>query len=232
MSDLQLLSQLQELDLRVEAQSRALQEIEAALAETSDVIEARARVTSLQDSLHDQQKQLRDLEWDAEETSRQARQEEQKLYGGAIHNPKELDGLRRDLEQRQARRREIEDRELDLMTAMETTQAELARAQEELARLEQDAAAQHGELLGQQAEQREQVAALNADREKIAARVAPANLVQYEQLRRDKRGRALSKVERSTCQGCRIALPMGLVQRARAGRDFVFCPSCGRILVS
>ncbi|MGH7863307.1 MAG: zinc ribbon domain-containing protein, partial [Candidatus Dormibacteraceae bacterium] len=90
--------------------------------------------------------------------------------------------------------------------------------------------ARHGELVGQHAQLKDDAAALDAERGKVARSVAPASLAQYEQLRRDKRGRAVSKVERSTCQGCRIALPMGLVQRVRAGRDFVFCPSCGRIL--
>ncbi len=230
MSDLQLLHQLQELDLQVEARNRALQEIEAALGESDELGSARARVTRLQELLHDQQKQLRDLEWDVDEITRKARQDEEKLYGGTIRNPKELDGLRRDLEQRQAQRREMEDRELQLMADIEGTQADLRQAEAELARVEADVGAKHRQLRERQADVLEQLAGLGAERTKVAAMVAAANLAQYEQLRRTKRGLAISRVERSTCQGCRIALPMGLVQRVRAGREFVFCPSCGRIL--
>jgi len=60
--------------------------------------------------------------------------------------------------------------------------------------------------------------------------VGPTNLSLYETLRREKRGRAVSRIERATCLGCRIALPMGVVQHVRAGRELVFCPSCGRVL--
>lgn len=230
MSDLQLLHQLQELDLRIEAQNRALQEIEAALGAPSELAEARARVTRSKELLHERQQQLRELEFDVEEINRHAQQDEQKLYGGTIHNPKELDGLRRDLEQRQMRRKELEDHELQVMASVESVQADLQRVQENLVEVQAAADAKQVDLLARQAEVKEQVAGSNADRARLAALIAPANLLQYEQLRHDKRGRAVSKVERSTCQGCRIALPMGLVQRVRAGRDFVFCPSCGRIL--
>lgn len=229
-SDLQLLHQLQELDLRIETQNRALREIEAVLGDAGELVDARAQVTRLQEALHDQQTRLRELEWNAEEINQHAKQDEEKLYGGTIRNPKELDGLRRDLEQRQARRREIEDRELLLMSDAESTQEDLQRAREELATAQAAFDAKHRDLLDQQASLLAQAAALDSERTKLTARVAPASLAQYEHLRRDKRGRAVSKVERSTCQGCRIALPMGLVQRVRAGRDFVLCPSCGRIL--
>jgi predicted nucleic acid-binding Zn-ribbon protein len=229
-SDLQLLQQLQELDLQIEAQSRALHEIEAALGETSELVNARAQVTRLQELLHDQQKRLRDLEWSVEEINRHAREDEEKLYGGKIRNPKELEGLRRDLEQQQTRRREVEDRELELMSDIESTQADLQHAQEEFARVQAAIDARNRDLLERQVEAMQNVSALSADRAKLAAAVASPSLAQYEQLRRDKRGRAVSKIERATCQGCRIALPMGVVARARAGREFVFCPSCGRIL--
>ncbi len=230
MSDLQLLHQLQELDLQIESRSRALREIEAELGQSDELTAAQGRVKELQERLHDQERQLRELEWRAEEIGQQAREDEQKLYGGKIRNPKELDGLRRDLEQRQARRREVEDRELQLMGDVESTQSALQRAHDELAAVRASFEAKHSELVGQHAQLKEQHAALDAERAKVVASIAPASLAQYEQLRRDKRGRAVSVVERSTCQGCRIALPMSVIQRVRAGREFVFCPSCGRIL--
>jgi predicted nucleic acid-binding Zn-ribbon protein len=38
-------------------------------------------------------------------------------------------------------------------------------------------------------------------------------------------------VERGLCQGCRISLPMSVVQKARAGAGLVKCVSCERILL-
>ena len=232
MSDLQLLHQLQELDLQVEEQSRALVEIENALGESSDLISARARVGQLQELLHEQERRLRELEWDVADITRHVQQDEQKLYGGTIRNPKELDGLQRDLEQRKTRRGELEEHELQVMAEIETTQADLKRARDALDEVQANAEAKNRDLIERQDAVKARLASLNEQRSELARSVSPANLAMYERLRKEKRGRAVSTVERSTCQGCRIALPMGLVQRVRAGRDFVFCPSCGRILYS
>ena len=59
MGDLQLLSQLQELDLQIEAKNVALQEIESNLGETGEVTAVRAQVESLRGLLHDQEQRLR-----------------------------------------------------------------------------------------------------------------------------------------------------------------------------
>ena len=54
----------------------------------------------------------------------------------------------------------------------------------------------------------------------------------YAALRQAKQGRAVAKVERGSCQGCRIGLPTHMVQKVRAQESLVQCPSCERILVA
>jgi predicted nucleic acid-binding Zn-ribbon protein len=230
MSELQVLYQLQELDLENEAKNAMLQEIASALGETGELTTTRAQVDSLRELLHDQEQRLRELEWDSDELTAHIAKDEKKLYGGTIHNPKELEGLQKDLDQRRHRLREIEDRELQLMADVESTQADLERAQQELARVGVAWEQHQRELSARQADVNAALVALQKDRARITTQILPANLSQYEKLRREKRGRAVSKVERATCQGCRIALPMGLVQHARSGREIVLCPSCGRML--
>ncbi len=230
MSELQLLYHLQELDLQIEAQEAALQEIESALGETEEISAARAQVDSLRELLHDQEQRLRELEWDAEDLRRHIRDDQDKLYGGRIRNPKELEGIQRDLEQRQARERQIEDRELHLMEDIEATQGELQRAQDELARVLAAWEQRQRDLAARQTEVAQKLEALRTQRQQIGAMVEAPHISLYEKLRREKRGRAVARIERATCLGCRIALPMSVVQKVRAGRDLVFCPSCGRIL--
>jgi predicted nucleic acid-binding Zn-ribbon protein len=230
MSSLALLVQLQELDLNLEAQTAALQEIGSALGETGELSTALAQVDSLRELLHDQEQRLRELEWDVDEINRHLADEERRLYGGRVHNPKELEGLQKDLEQRRERRTAIEDRELQLMADVEATQSELTRAQGDLTRIRDEWEVEQRRLSAQQSELTDRLDALRASRSQLAASIEGANLSLYEKLRREKRGRAVARVERSACTGCRLALPMNVVQHVRAGRDLVFCPSCGRIL--
>jgi predicted nucleic acid-binding Zn-ribbon protein len=230
MGDLQLLSQLQELDLQIEAKNVALQEIESNLGETGEVTAVRAQVDSLRGLLHDQEQRLRELEMDVDDLNSHVKSDETKLYKGDIKNPKELDSLQRDLTQQQSKKVQIEDRELQLLSDVEATQAELQKAQEELKRVTERWEGRQRELSERQVKVTDELSALRGSRTQIGGAMAPANIALYELLRREKRGRAVAKVERSICMACRIALPMGVVQRARAGRDFVYCPSCGRIL--
>ena len=57
-------------------------------------------------------------------------------------------------------------------------------------------------------------------------------LVLYDALRATHQGRAVAKVERGTCGGCRISLPMSTLHKARAAGSnaIVQCSSCERIL--
>jgi predicted nucleic acid-binding Zn-ribbon protein len=230
MSDLQLLNQLQDVDLQIEAKISSLQEIESSLGETGGLTTARAQVDSLRELLHDQEQRLRELELDVDDETDHIKADERKLYSGTVKNPKELEGLQRDLGQRQSRKSHLEDRELEVMSDIEATQAELQRAQAELERVGAEWDEQQRELSARQSEISAELETLRDTRVQVAALVEPANISLYERLRREKRGRAISRVERSTCMGCRIALPMGIVQHARTNREFVYCPSCGRIL--
>ena len=71
---------------------------------------------------------------------------------------------------------------------------------------------------------------LRHDRDEAAPQFAEHALAVYERLRDDRNGYAVAKVERGMCQGCRITLPSGELQRIRNSQDMVQCSSCQRIL--
>jgi predicted nucleic acid-binding Zn-ribbon protein len=230
MIEMQQLHHLQDLDVQLEAKLAELEEIEAALGETGGLTEARDRVDHLRALQHEQEQRLRELEWDADKIKRRVVEDEAKLYGGRVRNPKELEGLQKDVAQSRARLREVEDRELELMADLEATQADLQRAQDELTRIHAAWEEMQRALNARQSDANATLADLRTARVKLVASVTSPILAEYERLRREKHGRAVSKIERSTCQGCRIALPMGTISRVRAGRELVHCPSCGRLL--
>jgi len=230
LSTVQQLHHLQELDQKIEARDASLQEIASALGETDEIMNARAGVDNLRELLHEQEQRLRELEWSVDDLNTHIGADEQRLYSGAVHSPKELESIQRDLQMRKQRRAELEERELQLMSELEANQTDLQQAQESLVRVRTEWEDQQRDLADREQQVNAEVVALKEDRAKLTATIERRDLSLYEELRRSKRGRAVSTVERSTCSGCRIALPLGIVQRARAGRDLVYCPSCGRLL--
>jgi len=230
MSELQTLAHLQDVDLQIEAELVTLRETDSALGGDPAVATARTRVEEMREQILGLERRLRELEWDAEKITGEITKDEERLYGGRVRNPKELDGLQKDLDSRKERRRHVEDDELDILTSLEARQAETRAAEAALAKAEAVWQERAGILRAKHAQTTEHIQALRDERARLQAEITPDTLTLYERLRREKRGRAVSRIDRSMCLACRIALPAGVVAHVRQGRETVFCPSCGRIL--
>jgi len=74
------------------------------------------------------------------------------------------------------------------------------------------------------------VGRLGRDRREQSGVVDAGSARLYEALRSSRQGMAVAKVERGICQGCRITLPVSVLQKARSGAVIVQCSSCERIL--
>jgi predicted nucleic acid-binding Zn-ribbon protein len=230
MSDVAELYALQELDLRADALTAAAAAAEAALGEPEALQAARVRVEERAAAVHDAERRLRELEFDVQSIAEKIVALEKKLYGGGIGNPKELADLQHDVESLQRRKRVLEDQTLEAMAALEEAQRALAEAQAALADAQASWEAEqagHRETL-QRA--KAELAALQADRQARVQRIDPGLLSLYDTLRRTRGGRAVARIERATCGGCRISLPMNVQQRVRQPGSLIQCPSCERIL--
>lgn len=230
MSDAGELYALQELDLRVDALNAAAAAAEAALGEPEALRSARAEAEERAAAVHDAERRLRELEFEVQSISEKIAALEGKLYGGTIGNPKELADLQHDVESLQRRKRALEDQTLDAMAALEEAQSASAAARAALREAEsrwQEEQAEHRQTLERA---RAELAALEADRAARVRRIDPDLLSLYDTLRRTRGGRAVARIERATCGGCRISLPMNVQQRLRQPGALVRCPSCERIL--
>ena len=77
----------------------------------------------------------------------------------------------------------------------------------------------------------EEMRQLEVERIGASDLLATEHLMLYMNLRSGNVGGAVvAKVERGSCQGCRITLPTRVLQLARTSSGTVQCPSCNRIL--
>jgi predicted nucleic acid-binding Zn-ribbon protein len=156
---------------------------------------------------------------------------EAKLYGGTVRNPKELSDLDADVRSLKAQAAKREDVLLALMEEAEAADAEYRGAEAEYLRIESAWQANRAGLLSERAELEPEVERLEAQRGQQIAEIGRAALGLYQLLRERRAGQAVARVERGMCQGCRITLPMSVLQKARAGVGLVQCVSCERILL-
>jgi predicted nucleic acid-binding Zn-ribbon protein len=221
---------LQEIDSALDACRASLADAESRVGETEELVETRERVTHLRRALEELEKRQREQEWEIDDLREKIEPLEKKLYGGTIRNPKELEGLQQDVESLKRRQRSLEDRDLEIMVAVEDAQGESSEAQRLLAEVQAAWEEEQERLRRQQEELRSEIAALEQRRAGQSGLIDPSTLILYEHLRTTRQGQAVAKAERGACQGCRISLPINVLHRARAGTEIVQCSSCERIL--
>jgi hypothetical protein len=221
---------LQEMDIEMQAKQAALDDVEARLGESEELEETRREVEETRHRLREAQKKQREAEWTVEEVRVKIQPLEKKLYGGTVKNPKELVGFQQDVDSLKARQRELEDRDLEAMSAVEEVEKALAEAERRLLDMETGWQAEQESLRQQRDVLRQEIQELEQSRSGQEATIDAEMIRQYESLRALHQGRAVAKVERGICQGCRITLPMHVLQRARRGNHLVQCTSCERIL--
>lgn len=228
MSVVKQLHQLQEVDLELESDAQALNQITSQLGESEAVAETQNKLASERQRLEELTKQQHAVEWEIDDITSKITGVEEQLYSGRIRNPKELTDLQHETDSLKAKRNKLEDQALEIMEQVELATKSVATLNSELKTLESEWRSQQQKLTTEQEKLKAAMSNLEHKRELLATDIDPQIVETYRELRRQ-RGTAVAKVEQGICRGCRISLPVSELQRARSG-SLVRCSSCGRIL--
>lgn len=230
MQKVEVLFRLQTLDLEADEKARRLQEVEARLGESEELLAARASVADCEEAIRQTEADLRDHEMQANSLDAKLKDSNKKLYGGKSRSSRELSDLQKEAEHLLRQKGKEEDAELDAMGRLEELQAELKVRRQDLAAIQEAWRQEQENLKKEQALLQSELGELGVAREEVARVADPSYMTTYEALRRQKGGRAVVRVEQNLCSGCRIMIAMGYVQKARNAESLTFCSSCGRIL--
>ena len=128
MSQIKALYRLQKIDLDLDAQRRRVREINAVLEQDGGLGDLRAEVAALQDALHEQEARSADLNLEIKSIASQTAQLNDRMYGGHVSNPKELQDMEGKIAELKRRRADRENALLESMIAID----ELRRARRRL----------------------------------------------------------------------------------------------------
>ena len=232
MNNVAVLWQLQTIDQEIDEKTKRLHQVDESLANDPALSASRAALTTEQKKLSDLRATLRDRELEASSLDAKIKELNQRLYSGNVANPKELDGLSKDLQMHHRLRSSLDDKLLELMDAVEQAQS---RADAQAKSFQQSETKRGGDvekLSQERATIEKRLAHLEADRDKTRAQLDNGTRHTYDQLRRTKAGRAVVQLRRDSCGACGVTVPTGLVNRVRTGNEIVFCTGCGRILTA
>ena len=124
----------------------------------------------------------------------------------------------------------LEDRLLEAMLMTESAASSLTEARAALSDVESNLGDQTRNLTAERATLAHALERLDAERKAAASPVNTTLFEQYETLRRERRGIAVTTVSDGACDACGTTLTPAQQQTARSSAQIARCPTCGRIL--
>ena len=226
------LYRLQGLDLQLIQHRKRLQEIAAALQDRAVIEAAQTEVDSAQQTLAPLNTQLRDLELEIQSNTQKTQNSEDRLYSGAVKNPKELQDIQNEVASLKRRKGVLEDRLLEIMIEIEEVDAHLGACESELQQVTAEWEQLHSDLLEEKVTLDSEVEILQQQRASAIEDVTPENRQFYDTMRKQKGNQPVATIQGNACSICGIGLTTAIIQEVRHSQTLVQCQSCERILVA
>jgi len=222
------LYQLQEFDLEIKSNERALSQVVSQLGESQAVVRVQNQLQLEQQRLGELRHKQRSAEWEIDDLVTKVAAAEETLFSGRIKNPKELTNLQHEVDALKAKRDQLEEKALEIMDQVEQSETSVARISNQLETLKAEWQRQQQQLSDEMDQLKAMLSDLRQKWQLLSEEIESQAVEFYQELRKEK-GTAVARVEQGICRGCRISLPTTELQQARSG-GLVQCSSCGRIL--
>jgi uncharacterized protein len=226
------LYQLQEIDSTWEKVRRRILQLQNAAGGSVELKTAREETASMENELEQWLSAQRDSDLEARSLESRIVESEQRLMGGQVRNPKELESLQASVESMRRHKSGVEDRNVEAMLKVEELSSALDTKKSALFTLEADWQEKQQSIESELQQRKREFVYLKRLREQTVERLTPAILEQYEHIRKRKNSVAVAKLEGSICSACNIQVPTGLLSEVRREETLTLCPGCGRILYS
>jgi len=224
------LYRLQQVDSQIDQIQTRLKTIQQILENDRALRAANDGFAAAEDKHREGERALKLIEAEVEKQQIKIEQTEASLYGGKVHNPKELQDLQKDAASLKRHLQTLEERQLEAMITVEATEQELQTAKTGLERVQSNLKEQNKDLTQESETLHKSLERLNSERQAVVTDIATQTLSIYDQLRKQKRGLAITTIADNSCEACGTTLTPSQQQTARSTSQLFHCPTCGRIL--
>lgn len=229
LEELELLLELQDMDLELNALKRRRDRLPGRIAELEEERNRlNAEVVSRQEEADERAKEHRHIERELEDQT--ARLESLRAKQITIKTNEEYAALQREIEFEQTRISESEEAILSLLEEQESLKARLSDAKESAEESSGRIDSEVSELKKKLGDLDQELQIKRDERGRVAMRVDEHLLDRYERTLKSKGDAAVVQVTDGTCSGCRMRLPPQMVIEVKRSTRLMECESCGRIL--
>ena len=224
------LYRLQQVDSQIDQIQSRLKVIQQTIENDAELRAATEQLAASENRYKDAERTLKQSEAEVEKQSIKIEQTEASLYGGHVHNPKELQDLQKDVASLKRHLATLEERQLEAMLVVETTEKDWQNAKSLMERVQSSLGEQNRDLAQESTSLHKDRERLNSERQAVISDIAQQTMATYNQLRQQRRGIAVTILSDGSCAACGTTLTPSQQQNARSTSQLFRCPSCGRIL--
>lgn len=230
MSRSKTLYQLQQYDSGIDQAVKRIQSIDSILGDTTEFDNALKKQVELKIFLDEKQKILKSAEHTVEVQNQKIAQNQNKLYSGAITNPKDLEDLQLESTSLLKYLSVLEERQLEAMLEFDQAQVNYDQISAQVEEISLKKQTESEILSAEKSDLESGISSLRSDREALLTRADILELPIYEILRKSSGGIAVTLMQNSSCSACGSNIPSAIEQEARSPKKLSFCPACKRIL--
>ena len=230
MSQISNLYRLQQIDSQLDAINSKLINTETVLLDNSSIVIAQQIFTEAEELHKLSSKKLRDAENKSFDTRIKIELAEASLYGGKIHNPKELQEIQNEVAALKRLLTTLDDKQLDTMMEVEEAEAILIKSKEGLIESQTKQIESNAVLNGEKTKLLGEIDRLESERKATMPTILVSDLGMYEQLRKSRNGVAVAKINSRACNACGTTLTAAVIQATQSTGQIIRCPNCGRFL--
>lgn len=234
MAELPVLFKIQEIYNRQKVLRKSITEAE----QNSDLfkiktgkLECRKKLAAITQKQETAKKRQQQLDLELKSCLDKIRQEETKLYGGSVVNPRELEQIQLKVAEYAGTKAQVEEEVLNLMEEDE----KLAKVKEQINQMEQvfdeQLATIEARIKQEIFESKIELAELDSELAELIPLVSKEWLTKLDKIAGSHNGVGIAQIKSGCCGACHVSLSESLLQKAKRGEDqILLCENCGRII--
>lgn len=221
---------LQNIDLQIDGFQNRINQINHQIADRSEIDQVVHEMEQNQGLGDGHARKLAEVEKRLTTTRIKLQQSESSLYGGKIHNPKELQDLQAEIQTLKPVIAHLEEDQFGIMLEMEENAGLSSGMKQQIEQLEKDHAILVDTLTDEMNAINHKLERFESERKALVGSIDAASLQTYSTLRKTKSGMAVTQVDDNTCEKCGAEITQAVWQKARISNDLCYCSTCGRII--
>ena len=222
--------QLQQYDSGIDQAIKRIQAIDSILSDTTEFDNALNKREEHKIFLAEKHKTLKSTEHTVTIQNQKITQNQNKLYSGAVTNPKDLEDLQLESDSLHKYLSVLEERQIEAMLESDQAQEIYDLSSALVDEISQNKQAERELLSAEKTAVESKISSFQSDRETLLTNSKIPDISIYENLRKSSGGIAVTLMQNSSCSACGSNIPSAIEQEARSPKKLSFCPACKRIL--